>query len=1266
MHDTNPSEQIDAFVEATRRLDGEVIDERRRWNSQATADAIRHFALGTSDDNPLWADPEQARRAGFEKLVAPPAFLASVCYPVLHGAPVEVPLASLIGDLGFEWFLPILEGDEITGRSVQKRTYESRDRKGRRMVCIESETTYRNQHGQRVGVGRGTLVRVAKGSDELLHEREVHRYGAEEIEEISRGIRGATRSGEAIVDPDAWVEGDSIPRLVRPPLSIGDLVAWQAGAGTASRAGSLGLLDTLASPHTAVTHPLTGWPLRNSQQHEDPSLARQRGMPAPFDNGVMRLAWLAPLLTNWMGDRGFLKRFHLNLKEPMLFGDVSYAEARIVRKVEVAEGVELTLRVEATNQLGRLTTSGEALVWLPVPRKVTRSGEARRPKPLSADDRLHWLEVSRGPDEPVVADATVHAAIEAHANVTPDACAIRAGERCISYGQLLEASEQVARRVRAAEVVPGELVALRMGRSPAAIIAMLGVLRAGAAYLPLEPENPRDVLGAMSEAHRPRLLLVDRDDASEQGPGIPRLEIGDDGVDPGGAPTLPPLESGPADPAYAIATSGSLGEPKLVSVSHGSLALYLHSLPSALDVGEGDTFLHTASFEFSAAVRQTWLPLILGAPLVLADRAERSDPAILFRRMGASQVTVWDTVPSWFAQCVDRFEGLAPPARRALLEVPLRRVLLTGEPLRGDVVRGWYEGLGQSAEVRNLYSQTEACGTASVHLVSRDEELDAGPVPVGTPMPHTRIHVLGEDLEPLPHGEVGEICVAGDRIATGYLGDPEATARAFVSDPFVEDRDARMVRTGDLGRIDAHGRLEHLGRRDRRVDIRGFRVELGEIEAVLVQHPEIASAAVVHRGEGDGRSRLVAYVVPHGSEPPGLEALHDHLRARLPSHMIPATTLWLDELPRTASGKLDRRALPEPSRARPLEAGIFAAPTTPAQEQLASLWASALGVERVGIDDDFFAYGGDSLRAISLLVDVEQQVGGFHPLEALYEAPTVRAFAARLDAGSPHEETSGVVALHGRGSRPPLFWLPGGGGHPFAFRAVCLALGDDQPSYGLTLPGLEGREAPLDRVEDLAAHFVERIDRVRPDGPVGLVGYSFGGYVAYEIARVLQAAGREIHLLGILDTRVPGALRRRRLLARLGVHRERWSRLGAAERWRYLGDLARRRVGQLGDGSPPASPTTAGFEEAMRLVSAAKTRAARRYRPGPYEGSLTLFRADPEAWMDFVEIEEDYGWGALCGGGVECRPVTGRHLEILSEPHVASLAASLHEVLARR
>jgi amino acid adenylation domain-containing protein/FkbM family methyltransferase len=485
-------------------------------------------------------------------------------------------------------------------------------------------------------------------------------------------------------------------------------------------------------------------------------------------------------------------------------------------------------------------------------------------------------------EPPVHAPKFAHDLFAAQAANQPLKLALVCQGRELTYGELNTRADRLANRLRARGVGANTLVALAAERSLEMVVAILGVLKAGGAYLPLDPAYPRERLDLMMADARPSLLLTQREFvdqfAEDRGATllIDELEV-----------SLPGVErwkttATASDLAYVIYTSGSTGKPKGVLLTHGNISHYVTAMARTTGVTAADTYLHTASISFSSSVRQLLLPLSLGASVVIATKDEIRDPVELFTRIKQLGVTVIDIVPSYWRSCVDTLRSLSPATRGALLENDLRLVLSASEPLPANVPHAWRFELGHPAHLINMFGQTETTGIVAAYPVSPHGEGMTGVVPIGSGIDTVRIHLLNPELLPVADGEAGEICVGGPTIGLGYLNHPQLTAAKFPSDPFSLDPNARLYRTGDLGRWRADGTLEFHGRSDNQVKIRGHRVEPAEIESVLLAHPGVRETAVIARAEADGPSRLVAYVVPHQA---AAAAIDGHDRYRLPNNM---------------------------------------------------------------------------------------------------------------------------------------------------------------------------------------------------------------------------------------------------------------------------------------------------------------------------------------------------------------------------------------------
>jgi amino acid adenylation domain-containing protein len=530
------------------------------------------------------------------------------------------------------------------------------------------------------------------------------------------------------------------------------------------------------------------------------------------------------------------------------------------------------------------------------------------------------------------------------------------------------------------------------------VIGQLAILKAGGVYVPLDPEylssrlnrmlddtsttillTHRDVAGMLSGADTRAVFLdTDRDQIALQPDRNPKIGIRPDAL------------------AYIMYTSGSVGEPKATAIAHLSLSMYIDAIRKEIPLRADDNYLYTASPCFSASIRQTMLPLCSGATLVVASSEQRRDPQLLFETMRKYDVSIWDTVPSVWRQYVHVLRAMPGPRRETLLENRLRLILVTGEALRWETPYVWAHEFRHKAAMVNLYSQTETSGTVCLYIIPENSTEQEGIVPLGRPVEGAEVHLLDEDLHPVASGEVGELCISGERIARGYLNDAALTAEKFVRISLEHEAQKTFYRTGDLARYGAHQTLLYCGRRDHQVKLHGYRIQLGEIESALGQHTAIRQVVVVMRRAAAGGDRLVAYAVTRGCRFPGVEQLRAFLTERLPEYMVPSVFVELAELPLTASGKIDRAALPPPQSTRPELESNYVAPQSPIEEGLVRIWGATLGVDRVGVNDNFFALGGDSLSATQVISRINEAFGIELPVRQLLESPTARAVAIRV------------------------------------------------------------------------------------------------------------------------------------------------------------------------------------------------------------------------------------------------------------------------------
>jgi amino acid adenylation domain-containing protein len=594
----------------------------------------------------------------------------------------------------------------------------------------------------------------------------------------------------------------------------------------------------------------------------------------------------------------------------------------------------------------------------------------------------------------------------------PTKLAIVCGDASLTFAELNERANQLANHLRSFGVGREHRAAICIDRSLEMGIGILGILKSGAAYVPLDPEYPSERLAFMIRNTQPSVVVTKST--------LPHL-IPDNSVRPilldqewdiiSSQPnTNLSDQPRPADLAYVIHTSGSTGNPKGVMIEHANLANYLLALNHELEIQRDDIYLHMASIAFSSSRRQLMLPLSQGATVIIASSDQRKDPLALFELIKQRQVTVMDAVPSFWRTCTTILSELDRETRRELLDNKLRLMLSASEPLLSDIPRTWAIDFGHPARHVHMFGQTETAGIVCVNPSSiEDDRTSVDRVPMGKPIANTEVLVLDEEMNLCPAGVAGELYIGGAGIGRGYVWDSGLTAEKFVPHPFSDDPGARVYRTGDWALLREDGRLEFAGRRDQQIKVRGFRVELGEIESVIASHNAIRECAVIARNI-DGNPKLTAYfVTSESAEEVG--TLREFLRTRLPEYAVPSSFVRLDSLPLSANGKIDRLALVAADEVAPNLSSEYVAPRTEIEDELTRVWIELLGVERIGVDDNFFELGGHSLLATQVIARVRQLFNVDAPVSWLFEFATIRSLASRIEMASAADELSQTPPL---------------------------------------------------------------------------------------------------------------------------------------------------------------------------------------------------------------------------------------------------------------
>jgi amino acid adenylation domain-containing protein len=838
-------------------------------------------------------------------------------------------------------------------------------------------------------------------------------------------------------------------------------------------------------------------------------------------------------------------------------------------------------------------------------------------------------------------DRSVHALFEAQAERTPDRVAAvfpRAGAEAqvLRYRELDEQANRLASHLRRRGVAAGDVVGLYLERSPELLVALLGVLKSGASYLPLDPAFPAERLRGMLEDSEARVVLCTGSGRATL-PGSPALAICLDGSE-GDAIAREPAErwGGEVDPealAYLIYTSGSTGRPKGVQIPHRAVVNMLSSMARVPGFSSRDVLLSVTTLSFDIAVLELLLPLVSGGRVVVPLRDEVRDGRRLAELLDEYAATVMQATPATWRLLLE-----AGWSGRSDL-----RILCGGEAMPRDLAAGLLE---RCASLWNMYGPSETTVWSTTRRIEMPEDARL----VGRPIDNTQVYILDEALRPVPVGAVGELHIGGDGLARGYLKRPELDAERFVPNPFDPSGGTRLYKTGDRARHRHDGQIEFLGRLDHQVKLRGHRIELGEIEATLARHAKIRQAVVGVGQDAGGDACLHAYYTSEGDVELPAEELRELLKQTLPAPMLPGGFMRLDAFPLTPNRKIDRKSLPAFQAIASDPA--YQAPRDELEAKLASLWSELLGLPRVGRDENFFDIGGYSLLVARVVARIQSEIGVELPLGKLFELPSIELLAGHIRSLSPGGKARGasppraawqsVVEIQPEGSLPPLF-----GVHSTRYRTLAEHLGTDQPLYSLRYGLARTTQAAValpSRIQDLAAHYVEEMRLVQPDGPYHLMGLCIGGLIAFEMAHQLRAQREEVALLAIFDALAPQG----RIALPIQARIRNLMRVEKSEILHRVHERLRPRPSHLSD------------EESAR-------RKYRSHVPSrTYPGPVDLFRPADRISLTH-RFAPDLGWGRLVGEGLRVHSIPGEdHTGMFREPCVRLVAAALRACLAAR
>jgi amino acid adenylation domain-containing protein len=870
--------------------------------------------------------------------------------------------------------------------------------------------------------------------------------------------------------------------------------------------------------------------------------------------------------------------------------------------------------------------------------------------------RNHLLDTLNNTRLAYPKDKALYHLIDERAVITPDHPALQFQGRSLSYRSLAENSSRLAHHLQANGVRKGDVIGLSLDRSPEMVLALIAIWKAGAAYIPLDPSYPAERIEFMlkdaaatilltSGKYRGRLHTPAKDLILEEG-----LEKLTD------YPVTPPVNATGTDLAYILYTSGSTGTPKGVAIEHHNLINFMISMQKEPGIDAGDRLLAVTTISFDIAGLELYLPLISGATVVLADITSAKDGRILLDMVRSEKISIMQATPSTWRIMLDG--GWNSPLSL--------KVLCGGEALPKDLAESL---LGKCDSLWNMYGPTETTIWSTVkHLQPGDETIS-----IGRPINNTQVYILDETGGPAALGAIGEILIGGDGVARGYHNRPVLTSERFVNNPFAKDG-SKMYRTGDLGKLLENGDILCLGRIDHQVKIRGYRIELGEIEHSLTKQPGIREAVTIAREDRPGDQRLVAYIVPDQNSPVSdhqIQTWKKSLRNLLPDYMVPGEIVVMEKLPTTSNGKIDRSRLPKPGGHNQTADTGFIAPRTATEQLIADIWTRQLDIPGISINSDFFELGGHSHIAVKVMLALEKQTGRRFPLAIIFENSTVEKLAALIDAGEEKIRWDSLVSIKPTGTKMPIYMIHGAGLNVLVFNSLGKYMDMDQPVYGMQALGLSGKTQLLYSIEEIAQKYIAEILANNPDGPYALAGYSLGGFIAFEMAKQLMSMGKEVKMLGILDTHAGNRDSTEKKTTKAFKKMVRqfrklafFSRLFLTHPRRtiaYQAGILGGKIGKLFQRTYKVDEEFFTYEEE---VNRSYDIAYEKYFMTPTDLKIDLFRVKQRIY--YIDDPSYMEWLKYTNSGVEVHEVPGDHKTFLFPPNDREFARILQACLDER
>jgi amino acid adenylation domain-containing protein len=872
-----------------------------------------------------------------------------------------------------------------------------------------------------------------------------------------------------------------------------------------------------------------------------------------------------------------------------------------------------------------------------------RVGDVEVLTPVQANAIVHGQNSTSWP---VAGNRLIHELFEAQVDLRGTATACEADGQHHSYADIEARANRLAHALRARGVGPGSFVGVCLGRGAGLVAALLGIAKSGAAYVPLDEDYPPGRMTFMLSDAAVAVLVTE---ARFAGLWPGEVLLHDSAEVANASPERPVRVAAASDVCYAIYTSGSTGNPKGVVMTHHAVVNTLDWVSRTFEVGPADRALFVTSPGFDLSVYDVFGALGAGATLVVASSICLQEPRLLLRHLLENRISIWNSAPA----ALQRLAALFPRQ----VSNDLRLVLLSGDWISvglPDLIRSTFP----LARVISLGGATEAAIWSNWYAVKAvDPHWHS--IPYGRPIQNTQYYVLDGRLKPVPTNVAGDLYISGVNLAKGYLNRPELTAERFVANPFLSG--ARMYATGDRARYLPDGELELLGRADLQVKIRGYRIELGEIEATLLTVTGIREAVCSVLTDASGAQVLVAYLTLGGLGAPETALIQEQLRKTLPAYMVPSRFVILAELPLSVSGKVERKALPtefdEPVNTERV------LPRSDAEVRMAKIWKYLLKSRDIGVTDNFFALGGDSLLAVALVVEIQREFAIEMPLAHILEHPTLGELTASLH--SRVDRGHHLSTLNPGGSGPPFILFCGSGGFGFIYNELARWLGKSQVVHVIHAVGADNDEERVDHsIGELAAIYMPQIVAAFPTGPLFIGGYSFGALVAYEVASRFELAGRKVELLVSFDGLAPGHPFRQPFKAQLARHIGLWRGLDTAGRRDYLKarltNLRNRFWKAKAQPEPWVDRLDADLQKRLDKVRAGVWGSRNKYKPQrQLRCDFLLLKAEsPPDWPGW-QTDTFYGWGSYVAGPINTVTVPGTHLELFTSQNCSVMAQTL-------